>query len=114
MRLWKVVLRPFQNDKSINPQCWLRPNKWIDSRIMHRQRQVHTLEGEWIGKCVLGMPDERDWDATKLWLVKVDVRESGVLVIKDCKGDAFARVGKVGRAGDHVLPETEIVEIFLV
>jgi hypothetical protein len=90
MRLWKVVLRPFQNDKSINPQCWLRPNKWRDSRIMHRQRQVHTPEGEWIGKCVLDMPDERDWDATKLWLVKVDVRESGVLVIKDCKGDAFA------------------------
>ena len=62
---------------------------------MHRQKQVHTPEGEWIGKCVLDMLDERDWDATELWWMKVDVRESGVLVMKYRKGDAFTRVGKV-------------------
>ena len=58
--LWKVVLGLFQNDKFINLKCWLRPNKCRDSRIMHRQRRVHTPEGEWTGKCVLDMPDERD------------------------------------------------------
>jgi hypothetical protein len=113
-RLWKVILRPFQNDKSINPERWLRPNRWRDNRIMHRRRQVHTPEGEWIGKCVLDMPDERDWDAMELWWVKVNVRERGLLVTKDCKGDVFVRVGKVCRAGDGVLPETEIAEILLV
>ena len=46
--------------------------------------------------------------------MKVDVRELGVLVMKDCKGDAFARVGKVWGAEDNVLPETEIAEILLV
>jgi hypothetical protein len=111
-RLWKVVLRPFQNDKSMEPKYWLQPNKWKDGRIMHRKREVHTPEGEWIGRCVLDMPDERDWDTTELWWVKVDVHESGVLVMKDCKGDAFTRAGMVCQAG--VLPKTEIVEILLV
>jgi hypothetical protein len=113
-RMWKVVLRPFQNSKSINPKYWLRPDKWIDSRIMHRQRQVHTPEGKSIGLCVLDMPDERDWDVTELWWVKVDVRGSGVLVMKDCKGDAFVRVGVVSGLDGIYVPETEIVDIFLV
>ncbi|KAH9208316.1 hypothetical protein DL95DRAFT_395425, partial [Leptodontidium sp. 2 PMI_412] len=104
-RLWKVVLRPFQNDESINPKFWLRPDKWRDSRMMHRQRQVYTPEGELLGKCILDMPDERDWDVTELWWVKVNVLESGVLVAKDCKGDAFVRVGAVWRLECGRLPE---------
>jgi len=113
-RLWKVVLRPFQNSKSINPKYWLRPDKWGDSRVMHRRRQVHTPEGKSIGECVLDIPDERDWDATELWWVKIDVRGSGVLVMKDCKGNAFARVGMVWGLDESYVPETEIADILLV
>ena len=119
-RLWKVVLRPFQNDEYINPKYWLRPDRWRDRRVMHRQRQVYTLEGMRMGKCIIDMPDERDLDATELWWMKVDVHQSGVLITKASKGDAFVRVGTAWTTAEKLsddcprFPETEIVDVLLV
>lgn len=73
-----------------------------------------------MGKCVLDMPDERDWDTTELWWVKIDAYQSGVLVMKASKGDAFVRVGMAWMTLEKLrddLPrflETEIVDILLI
>lgn len=120
-RLWKVVLRPFQNKNYINPKDWLRRERWRDRRIMDRQLEVYTPEGKRMGQCVIDMPDEREWDATELWWVKLDVDQAGVLVTKANEGDAFVRVGTAcptsGNPNNSYrpqFPETEMVEVVLV
>jgi len=73
-----------------------------------------------MGRCIIDMPNERDWDATELWWVKVNVYQSGVLVMKASKGDDFVRVGKAWTTPENLrdhrprFPETEIVDIHLV
>lgn len=115
-RLWKVALRPFQNTKDVNPKFWLRPEKWRDGRIMNRCREVYSLEGKRMGRCVIDMPDEREWDAAELWWVKLNVYQAGVLVTKTNGGDAFTRVGRAfpTDANSPQFPETEMVEVVLV
>jgi hypothetical protein len=119
-RTCKVVVGEYRNeDSGVNPECWLKKERWEDRRVMERKREVYVVdvEGERkerndrrrVGTGTLDMPGERDWEVTELWWLKLDDYLRGLLVTRVEGGEAnrFVRVGTgdLSDGGEDVVVE---------
>ncbi|KAK1758983.1 heterokaryon incompatibility protein-domain-containing protein [Echria macrotheca] len=109
-RLCKVVVGTYRNEESgINPEFWLKEDKWMDKRVMERTKELYVRDGDGggkrrVGRVVLDMPGERDWDGTELWWLKLDCYLRGLVVIRaeGAGANAFSR-DTLGEVAEIVL-----------